>query len=304
MGEGLQLPPTVSLDGDSVKEIREAGQLTQLYISEVVGVSVDTVSRWENNRTAAVKRENALALAGALEVDVGKIIRSEAASGGLDSQDITSQPLAGARRSTPAIVALTIAVAALFWVFSSTSPPESGLRAVRLLPPYTPPGSEVPIAIDLVTGSDKPVRLVLRETLPPGWTLVGAVPAVDQGPGEGGLVRWILNVKGGSARVVYLAKTPKDAAESTAHLFKGEVVTAGKGKEGVPLGGESRIDLEYLHWADDDADFTIDDSEVLRALERVESAKELGLETGDIRRLWGVGEYSWNPLVRKFTPKP
>jgi transcriptional regulator with XRE-family HTH domain len=308
MDEGLKLPPTVSLDGDSVKEIREAGSLTQLYIAEVVGVSVDTVSRWENNRTAAVKRENALALAEALEVEVGRIIRSAAPADEGDAERAASQLKETKRISPPVIALLIVVIAALFWALTYTAAPEPSVKAVRLLPPYTPPGSEVPIAIDLFTGSDEPVRLVLRETLPPGWTLAGAVPSADQSPGEDGVMKWILNVKGGSARVVYLAKTPTDAAESTAHIFKGEVVTADrgrdKGREGLPLGGEARIDLEYLHWADEDADFTIDDSEVLRALERLESAKELGLETKDIRRLWGVGEYSWNPLVKKFAPRP
>jgi transcriptional regulator with XRE-family HTH domain len=305
MNEGLKLPSTVSLNGDRVKTIREEKLLTQLYIAEVVGVSVDTVSRWENNRTAAVKRENAVALAEALEVEVAQLIRSETPLGSPGDEASQLQGPSGSPLfSAPVIVVVCIIAAALFWLLFSASTTGPDIRAVRLLPPYTPPGSEVPVAIDLVVGGDEPVRLVLRETLPPGWTLVGAVPPPDQEPGEDGVAKWILTVGAGSVRVVYLAKTPESAAESTAHLFVGEVVTSGKGRARVPMGGEARIDLEYLHWADEDADFTIDDSEVLRALERLESARELGLETDDIRRLWGVGEYAWNPLLKKFEPKP
>ena len=70
----------------------------------------------------------------------------------------------------------------------------------------------------------------------------------------------------------------------------------------APIGGETRIDLEYVHWADEDADFTIDDSEVLLALERIEFAKELALDPVDLRRLWGAGEYRWDGEEKRFHP--
>ncbi|MHB8765688.1 MAG: helix-turn-helix domain-containing protein, partial [Deferrisomatales bacterium] len=68
-------PPTLRLDGDRIRTLREDKGLTQLYVAEVAGVSVATVSRWENNRTPAVKRENAEALAQALEVEVDQILQ-------------------------------------------------------------------------------------------------------------------------------------------------------------------------------------------------------------------------------------
>ena len=49
-------PSTVRVDGDAARRIRESKGLTQLYVAEVAGVSVDTVSRWENNRMPAVRR--------------------------------------------------------------------------------------------------------------------------------------------------------------------------------------------------------------------------------------------------------
>ncbi len=65
---------TVCIDATEVKRIREDAQLTQLYVSKVVGVTTDTISRWENNRYPTIRRENALKLAEALEVQLDDIL--------------------------------------------------------------------------------------------------------------------------------------------------------------------------------------------------------------------------------------
>ena len=45
------------------KEIREKKGLTQLYIATAVGVTTDTISRWENRRYPSIKTENGEKLA-------------------------------------------------------------------------------------------------------------------------------------------------------------------------------------------------------------------------------------------------
>src|SRR5512144_422951 len=69
--------PSVAVDGIKIKNIREAKKLTQLYVANVVGVTTDTISRWENNRYPAIKRDNAEKLASALEVELEEILRQE-----------------------------------------------------------------------------------------------------------------------------------------------------------------------------------------------------------------------------------
>src|SRR6266702_3178773 len=71
---------SVAIDGAAIKTIRETKKLTQLYVASVVGVTTDTISRWENNRYPTIKRENAEKLAGALEVELADILRSEGPS--------------------------------------------------------------------------------------------------------------------------------------------------------------------------------------------------------------------------------
>ena len=81
------IPVTVFLDGSAAKQIREEKNLTQLYVSKVVGVTTDTISRWENNRYPTIKRDNALKLAEALEVEVEEILFTDNASCDLVSAD-------------------------------------------------------------------------------------------------------------------------------------------------------------------------------------------------------------------------
>jgi len=52
-------PPGVAIDGTKAKNIREAKKFTQLYVANVVGVTTDTISRWENNRYPSIRRDNA-----------------------------------------------------------------------------------------------------------------------------------------------------------------------------------------------------------------------------------------------------
>ncbi len=74
---------TVRIDGDRIKSIRMEKGLTQLYLASWVGVTTETISRWENRKTPAIKRENAIRLAQALEVELDEILQK---TGPADSQ--------------------------------------------------------------------------------------------------------------------------------------------------------------------------------------------------------------------------
>ena len=65
---------TVRIDGDRIKALRLQKGLTQLYLASFVGVTTDTISRWENKKIPSIKRENALKLAEALEVSLDEIL--------------------------------------------------------------------------------------------------------------------------------------------------------------------------------------------------------------------------------------
>ncbi len=66
--------PMVNIDGAKIRRIREEKGLTQLYVATVVGVTTDTISRWENRRYPTIKKENGVKLAEALESQLADII--------------------------------------------------------------------------------------------------------------------------------------------------------------------------------------------------------------------------------------
>jgi transcriptional regulator with XRE-family HTH domain len=292
--------PTLRLDGAAIRRIREAKALTQLYVAEVVGVTVDTVSRWENNRTSAVKRDNAEALAGALEIGLGEILRKA------EPEFEPALPDAGperprARRLRPWFLgAAVLLLAAGLWAWRACGVPVVEVEPVRQLPAYAPPGSTVPVLVHVRASRGGGRRVVVREKLPPGWQIERSTLEPDSGPGPDGLVRWILPLSEGEAQIGYLVRAPATVKTGTSYRFRGEVVLPGKEGEGVEVGGEQRIDLEWVHWADDNGDFHLSDSELLDALERLELVRDLELDSSDLRRLWGAGAYLWDEDKKSF----
>ncbi len=295
MSSFVRRPPTVSIDGDAIRGIREHKGLTQLYVAEVVGVSVDTVSRWENRRTPAVKRENAEALATALEVELDAILLREEEAAEERRDERRGRPRAVLLGLVFGIAALGIG---LYWWYAAQPP--ILLEASRRLPPYTPPGTAIPVIVTVKVTSGQVSRVILREELPEGWQMVAARPVPDQGPTPDRVVKWILPVEGDEVRIAYLARAPLEAPESSAYRFAGEVVSSDRRAGSFTVRGQSRIDLEYVHWADEDADFHIGDAEVLDALERLEATGDLGPDPEDLRTLWGESEYEWDRDLKEF----
>ena len=147
--------------------------LTQLYVSKVVGVTTDTISRWENNRYPTIRRENALKLAEALEVQLADILLKPVAE--------ESAPAVTTREKSP-FVWLGFAVIAPYryfrcWLFFNANHPFHlrSVTAERLLPVYAAPGSTIPVQIRL-THRARSGGVILREYFPKGWKIVQANP--------------------------------------------------------------------------------------------------------------------------------
>src|SRR5512145_1988670 len=182
------LPPTVCLDGTAVRRIREEKKLTQLYVAKVVGVTTDTISRWENNRYPSIKRENALRLAEALEAPVEDILQ-----GGTGICMVTEPALPPRRliyRALPIFLVLFVLAAVYFFVQRQQAPADS-LLAERVLPNFAAPGSSIPVQVRLEAGSEMK-GFILREHFPPGWKLIEASPPPSSLDNEEGTARWIV----------------------------------------------------------------------------------------------------------------
>ncbi len=65
---------SVDINGNKIRLLREQKELTQLYLATVVGVTTDTISRWENRRYPSIKPENARKLAEALGYSIEELL--------------------------------------------------------------------------------------------------------------------------------------------------------------------------------------------------------------------------------------
>ena len=112
---------SIAIDGAAIKTIRETKKLTQLYVASVVGVTTDTISRWENNRYPTIRRDNAEKLATALEVRLAEILLQEVVA----AVEETAPPGEPARRNRSAIVcaslALVLAAGVAFFFFNPSA---------------------------------------------------------------------------------------------------------------------------------------------------------------------------------------
>ncbi len=181
--------PSVAIDGNVIRKIREEKRLTQLYVSKVVGVTTDTVSRWENNRYPTIMRDNALKLAEALEVDIDEILKQDEDLESVDSDNLSPEP-----KNKNWIYYLLLAgvalIGLLFLFLQSSSSPAPVLQAKRLLPVFAAPGSRILVQVEL--SSAVPLKgMILKETFPQGWRLLESEPVVSHFDAGKGFARWI-----------------------------------------------------------------------------------------------------------------
>ncbi len=290
------LSPSVAIDGEKVRAVREAKKLTQLYVASVVGVTTDTISRWENNRYPTIKRENAEKLAGALEVDLADILRGE------DETKPADEPLqpGGGRWKEVVILligVLTIAVVAILFFGQHSSQPV----AVRKLPHFAAPGQIIPVQIKVSRTKLNNEGFIIKERFPKGWRLVASLPPPAAWRADAEEVKWL--VPGGSAPVTisYTVLVSMQASLNTSAVFNGAMVAHAEGASRTQaIGGDPIIKVAGIHWADVNGDGRIDDDEIMPAYYLTEGMKGLGLDWKTIEAIWSARGYSWDQRRKEF----
>lgn len=292
---------TVCLDAAVVKRIRESQQLTQLYVSKVVGVTTDTISRWENKRYPTIRRENALKLAEALDVPLADIL-SKPKIEPIES-DLPLQKKSSLSWLMIASLLLMFVLVVFSLLTKSPSLPAS-VTAERILPDFASPGSSIPVQIRL-THRAKSGGIILREYFPKGWNIVQANPPTSSLDNVNGVARWIIKAGDDRDRVVYLVQVDSAARLNSEVVFQGEVVASSKGNQSaVPVLGESKIAVAPVHWVDADGDGRIDDGEMLEGSFTIEDMAGVHIDWHDLESLWDAGSYTWDQGKGKFLPEP
>ncbi len=312
--------PTVRIDGDRIRRLREDKELTQLYVATVVGVTTDTVSRWENRRYQTVKRQNALKLAQALEVDLEEILQrggereenagnAAAAPAGGDrprpeTTAATAQepPPAGGlsqRQIFGGMAAALIAMLILAGIrLSRQLAPAAGISAARFLPAHSAPGSPFPVKL-VVTGEDeRPVSLIVKEELPPGVRIVATIPPAKRGNRE---LRWLRKTR---LPATFLYFCTIDPAVPMRGILRFTGTITPKGRRPVAVTGPgSGVQVLPYHWADTNQDNSIDDEEILAVFDDFGSLEDRAPATLDFERIediWAAGSYQWSAERRTF----
>lgn len=289
----------VPLDGPRAKKIREAKKLTQLYVANVVGVTTDTISRWENNRYPTIKRDNAEKLASALEVGLEEIIRQEDEP--LPAPEPLPLPEPQARRRWPVIMAVVLALLAVTG-FLLLRPHPGPPVAERVAPAFAAPAAIVPVQIK-VERRDGAVRgYVVKERLPDGWKLVKASPQPAAGQVAPEEVKWLVPGGTGTFVISYTAQVPPQAATEQDVSFGGTTVISRTERNGTePIGGKRTVRVAGRHWADANGDGVIDDTEIMPAYYLTEEMKDFGLDWKTIEIIWSGKGYRWDGRTKQFS---
>jgi transcriptional regulator with XRE-family HTH domain len=290
-------PLMVAVDGARIRAIREENKLTQLYVANVVGVTTDTISRWENNRYPSIKRENAEKLAAALEVELPAILKADEPPAAVSESSTAPDGKKGMRLTLLLLViAITVALAA--YILRHQAPQST---AERILPGFGAPGETIPVQIRILRKGEEQAGFIIKERLPEGWRLVTSSPASASGTIPSQEVKWLVPAGSGQATIRYAVKVGPDSPLKSVATFKGSIVSSADGLSRTDIiGGDRTMRIAGVHWADANGDGRIDDDEIMPAYYLVEEMKGLGLEWKTIEAIWNAGGYKWDPQKKAF----
>ncbi|MFN2366051.1 MAG: helix-turn-helix transcriptional regulator [Desulfurivibrionaceae bacterium] len=303
----------VRIDGARVKELRERQGLTQLYMATSVGVTTDTISRWENRRYPSIMRENAEKLAAALEVELTEILDSGAEGEGEPGSDESVPPGPPDKPALPPrlkrhlsvilLVALVLVVLQVVRYYSSSAPPPAKVNGVRILPPHVPAGQPFPVLIRVEASEPVSFSLLLKENLPAGSELLAAVPnftSVDKSQGQ---VKWVSRLEGDKQFFAYLVEAPL-ASEKGELLFSGRILAGPMTGSSPDLGGDNRLRVDEFHWADRNRDQRIDDEEILRVYDLFSPIADFDFNRDLVDQIWAAEGYVWNGEAGRYEIMP
>jgi len=287
----------VAIDGAAIRRIREAKKLTQLYVSSVVGVTTDTISRWENNRYPTIKRDNAEKVAAALEVPLEEILQPEPSA---DEQPSEPALPTRTRRTIGMVLALVVVGLAALAGYLVWHGSGGTIIATRTIPPFGAPGQIIPVKITVSRSDGKRGGIIVKERLPAGWQFVSANPPLT-GEATRRELKWLVPGGSGPLTIRYTLLVPRESPLQIQVELGGEVVGMTRGASRTkPTGGNGTVTVAGIHWADTNGDGRIDDTEIMPAYDLTEEMKGLGLDWKTIEGIWNAGGYTWNGGSKVF----
>ncbi len=305
------------IDGTKIRAIRERQELTQLYVATVVGVTTDTISRWENRRYPTIKQENALKLAEVLKVDLAEILDVETAELSPADNEEKLPPPGGADKKddkngrpvmmiAAMVIVLMVCAVLIFKPSQVNQAPPVTLTAKRILPAHVAPGQPFPVIIQISITPPGTYSMIVRETVPLACLVFKGLPAFANLDKNSGVLKWIGRTSA-STSFAYLARTKTTVATGKQLLFSG-AATLKKGGDSlrIVIKGDNSVSLKKLHWADANGDYRIDDEEILAVYDQLEAMTELGEEDlqTTVENIWAASGYGWDKSTGNFVIVP
>ncbi len=296
----------LKIDGDKVRKLREDQGLTQLFLATSVEVTTDTISRWENKRYPTIKKENALKLAAALEVDIEDILLQDNEPEKVLENKVINQtveaetvPKKGKNLLFVPLLLLLAGIAA--WLLKPSSP-EVNVYGRRILPAHTPVGQPFPVIIRIDIGSNaEAVSLILKEIVPPDVRIIHGSPEFSTLDRKKGSMKWIKKIDRDMV-FGYLAGTEPDFQQKGLR-FSGTITLRRKGQRTKKVHGDESLGIAPFHWADSNMDNKISDEEILMVYDEYSDLKELGLNIDLIEEMWLGAGYDYDQKQHKFIIK-
>ncbi|MFW8600770.1 helix-turn-helix transcriptional regulator [Desulfobacterota bacterium M19] len=312
--------PMVKINGRKIRELREALDLTQLYMATTVEVTTDTISRWENRRYPSIKRANALKLAEALQVELAEILDEEEQTSPPQTEHdaaentpppaapeiIQPQTASGSKKKSLPLIAILltgigIIIAALWWWQSAYLNPRISAR--RILPDHSVPGRSFPVLLRIRNTGRKPLSFIIREYIPAGAKVIlahsAAAVTVDKKTGS---LKCLGRIKHGELTLGYILKTQRGLKAPL--KLRGTITSRRFGGRPQTISGNNEVKMLPFHWADKNMDNRIDDQEILTVYDDYSEVKGLKIDMDLIENIWFGSSYSWNAKTAKFIIKP
>lgn len=308
---------SIDINGHKIRTLREQKGLTQLYLATVVGVTTDTISRWENRRYPSIKLDNAKKLAEALEVPLDDLLEVDGAASveavGGETEPVMEPTVAvlfrwGRLRSllrqyrTWVVVWIGIVVSVMV-VGGMVLVNRSGVDATRIMPDHTGPNLAFPVKIQVTGGAETAHTLLVREEIQGEVEATGA--SMEGSPKQFGKnPRWIGKLQEGKATFLYLVLPDKRIRPGEEIRIAGDLIAREGQASGEAIGGSDRIAMTLYHWADSDKNYVISDAEIRSAYETYSVPGEHVMHFSELEELWLAGGYAWNKKSQTFIPAP
>jgi len=307
--------PMLKIDGSKVKWMREEKGLTQLYLATSVDVTTDTISRWENKRYPTIKKENALKLAEALEVDLAEILEEERLADakteaqGVDELrpqiDIVHQEKKAKGPKTSWFLGLGLLILIVLGVagWSLLLPKKVEMAAIRVAPAHVVPGGLFPVVVKVDVGA-VPASFILKEIVPSNCSLIpqtGGSAVFDRKTGE---LKWLVKAKAKEVVLGYMLRPDAGLKAGAEILFAGRVTQRRARGEARSTTGPVMAAVSRYHWADFDENGVIDDEEILAVYDDFDEIDGVSLDMDLIEEIWFGSGYRWDSEKRQFIVKP